>query len=121
MVAPDSQASACLPSGRNSTYRPVQICGTGSAYTYLRGIWNDNLEPTHIRMRAAAIGIEFERPRLQVTAQIQDNDLATLLDQRLKRVAELEKGNGKVIDGPTPQVEVKPPMPRLADRRYRRF
>src|SRR5262245_12786936 len=30
MVSPDSQATACLPSGRNSTYRPVQICGTGS-------------------------------------------------------------------------------------------
>jgi hypothetical protein len=32
MVAPDSQATACLPSGRNSTYRPVQICGTGSTH-----------------------------------------------------------------------------------------
>src|SRR6516162_11263820 len=30
MVSPDSQATACLPSGRNSTYRPVQISGTGS-------------------------------------------------------------------------------------------
>src|SRR5262245_57700773 len=31
MVSPDSQAPACLPSGRNSTYRPVQISATGSA------------------------------------------------------------------------------------------
>src|SRR5438105_3257169 len=30
IVSPDSQAIACLPSGRNSTYRPVQISGTGS-------------------------------------------------------------------------------------------
>ena len=30
IVSPDSQATACLPSGRNSTYRPVQISGTGS-------------------------------------------------------------------------------------------
>src|SRR4051812_11234508 len=30
MVSPDSQATACPPSGRNSTYRPVQISGTGS-------------------------------------------------------------------------------------------
>jgi hypothetical protein len=35
MVSPDSQATACLPSGRNSTYRPVQISGTGS------DIWKD--------------------------------------------------------------------------------
>src|SRR6476620_5686922 len=30
MVAPDSQATACPPSGRNSTYRPVQISETSS-------------------------------------------------------------------------------------------
>jgi hypothetical protein len=32
MVSPDSQATACLPSGRNSTYRPVQISGTCSGF-----------------------------------------------------------------------------------------
>src|SRR5258706_7954798 len=30
IVSPDSQRTACLLSGRNSTYRPVQISGTGS-------------------------------------------------------------------------------------------
>jgi hypothetical protein len=30
MVSPDSQAIACPLSGRNSTYRSVQISGTGS-------------------------------------------------------------------------------------------
>jgi len=30
MVSPDSQATACPPSGRNSTYRPVQISETSS-------------------------------------------------------------------------------------------
>src|SRR5450759_4602794 len=30
MVSPDSRSTACPPSGRNSTYRPVQISGTGS-------------------------------------------------------------------------------------------
>jgi hypothetical protein len=37
MVAPDSQAPACLPSGRNSTYRPVQISGAGSYLVALNG------------------------------------------------------------------------------------
>jgi hypothetical protein len=32
MVSPDSQAIACPLSGRNSTYRPVQISGTGSVF-----------------------------------------------------------------------------------------
>jgi hypothetical protein len=31
MVSPDSRSTACPPSGTNSTYRPVQISGTGSA------------------------------------------------------------------------------------------
>src|SRR6476659_5737386 len=30
MVSPDSRATACPPSGRNSTYRPVQISGASS-------------------------------------------------------------------------------------------
>jgi hypothetical protein len=30
MVSPDSQATACLPSGRNSTYPLVQISATAS-------------------------------------------------------------------------------------------
>jgi signal transduction histidine kinase len=30
MVSPDSLGTACPLSGRNSTYRPVQISGTGS-------------------------------------------------------------------------------------------
>src|SRR5450830_1317506 len=33
MVSPDSWGTACPPSGRNSTYRPVQISGTGSLHT----------------------------------------------------------------------------------------
>src|SRR5450631_1729872 len=33
IVSPDSQATACPLSGRNSTYRPVQISGTTSEFT----------------------------------------------------------------------------------------
>src|SRR6202140_4027713 len=35
MVSPDSQGTACPLSGRNSTYRPVQISGTGSEIVLL--------------------------------------------------------------------------------------
>jgi hypothetical protein len=34
MVSPDSQAIACPLSGRNSTYRTVQISGTGSGIAF---------------------------------------------------------------------------------------
>jgi hypothetical protein len=36
-------------------------------------------------------------------------------------MAEQEANNGKVIDGIKPEIEGKPPLPRVADRRYRRF
>src|SRR4051794_21164724 len=40
MGSPDSRATACPPSGRNSTYRPVQISGAGSvARPMLRWTW----------------------------------------------------------------------------------
>ena len=32
MASPDSMGTACPLSGRNSTYRPVQISGTGSTF-----------------------------------------------------------------------------------------
>jgi hypothetical protein len=32
IVSPDSLGTACPLSGRNSTYRPVQISGTGSPF-----------------------------------------------------------------------------------------
>jgi hypothetical protein len=40
MVSPDSQGTACPLSGRNSTYRPVQISGTSSDLNHI----NDVLE-----------------------------------------------------------------------------
>jgi hypothetical protein len=36
MVSPDSLGTACPPSGRNSTYRPVQISETSSVSHHYR-------------------------------------------------------------------------------------
>jgi hypothetical protein len=36
MISPDSQGTACPLSGRNSTYRPVQISRTGSDLLFAR-------------------------------------------------------------------------------------
>ena len=38
MVSPDSQATTCPPSGRNSTYRPVQISETSSVVENQTGV-----------------------------------------------------------------------------------
>ena len=66
-------------------------------------------------MRAAIEVLPFTHPKLAVTAQISEGNLAELLDRRLKRMEE-----AKLIEH-QPPMEVKPPMPRIADRRYRRI
>src|SRR3984893_11382624 len=46
IVSPDSLGTACPLSGRNSTYRPVQISGTGSISLFgpvLRRVYNAKL------------------------------------------------------------------------------
>ena len=76
-------------------------------------------------MRAAIAALNYEVPRLAVTAQITEQDFATLLDRRLKRLEEkklIEATNGaKVIDAQPQPVETKPPLARTNDRRFRRF
>jgi hypothetical protein len=57
-------------------------------------------------------------PKLAVTAMVSEQDFATLLDQRLKRMEAMRTVEAR----PQPQVEVKPPMSRIADgRSYRRI
>src|SRR5262245_18733548 len=62
MVSPDSQATACLPSGRNSTYRPVQISATGfEARLVIRLITGETLTSC-----AKALGCKYETLRGQL-------------------------------------------------------
>jgi hypothetical protein len=39
IVSPDSQASACPLSGRNSTYLAVRICGATSMTSYFEHVY----------------------------------------------------------------------------------
>jgi hypothetical protein len=41
IVSPDSLGTTCQLSGRNSTYRPVQISGTGSMNTDTMGVYGN--------------------------------------------------------------------------------
>jgi hypothetical protein len=70
-----------------------------------------------VRMRAAIAALPFEAPKLAVTAVVSERDFGTLLDQRLKRIAETKlieaKPNGDKVDARLP-----PPIP---DRRFRRI
>jgi hypothetical protein len=80
-----------------------------------------------VRIRCAMACPPFEHPKLAVTAVVTEHDFATLLDQRIANMQRINNqvatnGNGKVIEAkPVPQIEVKPHMPRINDRRFRRI
>jgi hypothetical protein len=67
--------------------------------------------------------LQFEHPKLGVSIQLNTEGIAEILDRRLKKLAAMEQNGTKAIaiDGPKPEVEIKPPMPRVSDRRYRRM
>src|SRR5262245_47157255 len=110
----------------------VEMPTNGMAIDLLRVVYRCAGLPLATRMRAAMAALPFESPKLAVIAQVQENDLAELLDRRLRKIEEM-KANGKLIDTPklieppsTPQpiaaqVEIKPPKPHVNDRRFRRF
>ena len=93
----------------------MEIGPNGMSIDLLRQVYRSPTIPLPIRMRAAIACLPFETPKLAVTAQVSEGDFAALLDQRIKRHQE-----AKLIEH-TQQVETKPILPRIADRRYRRI
>ncbi len=81
---------------------------------FLKAVYMDAKLPLSVRMRAAIEILPFTHPKLAVTAMVNEQDFATLLDRRLKRM--------EAMNGNQPQtIAAKPPpLPRLADRRFRR-
>jgi len=97
---------------------------TASSLDLLQAVYRDPSQQLHTRIRAAMACLPFETPKLAVTAQITEQDFATLLDRRLKRIEEmklLEANGAQVIDAKPQPVETKPPVARTNDRRFRRI
>ena len=101
------------------------------ALDYLKSVYCDPLQPTHTRLKAASIAIEYERPRLAVNAQIEGRDLATMLDRANGRIAKLRSEPQKVetekvkVDSiadilDPPQNPPVKPLQSIPDKRYRR-
>ena len=93
------------------------ITDKATSLEFLQAVYCNDQLPLSTRMRAAIAALPFEVPKLAVTAVVSEQDFATLLDRRLKRIEEMK---AKEIEA-TPPIDVKPALPRLADRRYRRF
>jgi hypothetical protein len=58
------------------------------ALGYLQSIYRNPLEPTLLRMRAAAIAIAFETPKLAVTTNISNENFSAMLDKAIARSRE---------------------------------
>jgi hypothetical protein len=56
-----------------------------SALAFLQAIYRSGLVPMHTRMRAAAICLPFETPKLPVTAHVTGDDFAARLERAIAR------------------------------------
>jgi hypothetical protein len=61
-------------------------------------------------------------PALLATAIVNENSFAELLDRRLAKLKQIEAGTISGGGGGAPQqIDAKPRLPRIADKRYRRM
>jgi hypothetical protein len=63
---------------------------------FLQAVYRNEAVPLAVRMKAAVEALPFVHPKLAVTAVVQGEDFAALLDERLKRIE-----HAKVINGPS--------------------
>jgi hypothetical protein len=98
-----------------------EIGPNGMGLDLLRAVYRNSSVELSTRLRCAMACLPFESPKLAVTAVIAENDFATVLDRRLKRIEEM-KANAiettPVIDGEKVDVRLPPVVP---DRRFRRI
>jgi hypothetical protein len=101
----------------------VELPPNATSLDLLRAIYRCPTANLQMRIRCAVAALPHEHPRLMVTAQVNEQSFAEILDRRLAKLREMENGKPPVvIENLKPQpVDVRPPMPRIADRRYRRF
>ena len=93
---------------------PLDFPPNGMSIDLLRAVYRSASIPLPVRLRAAIAALPHEVPRLAVTALVNEQSFAELLDRRIKRM--------EAMNGNQPQpIEAKPPLPRLADRRFRRL
>jgi hypothetical protein len=71
---------------------------------YLQSVYSDPLQETHVRMRAAALAIPFEFPKLAVTAVMDERGFAQRLDEAIARSTAakvIEAAPPRQVSGPT--------------------
>ena len=102
--------------------------------TFLKAVYMNVELPLSVRMRAAIELLPFTHPKLAVTAVVSEQDFATVLDRRLKRIEEMKLLESRAINGKPgisdraiepelpPALPTPAPLNRLYNKRlYRRI
>jgi hypothetical protein len=89
---------------------------TNRALEFLQAVYMDDELPLLTRVRVAVACLPYEVPKLAVTAVVSEQDFATVLDRRLKRIEEMK---ANAIEA-TPVIDGEKVDARLPDRRFRR-
>ena len=96
---------------------------------FLQTIYRNPEVPLPVRMKAAAIAIEYELPRLAVTATVNAGDFAVQLDRAVQRsqmiqakpMIEANATTSEPSDTNRPAQTNGDGKPMIVDRRYRRW
>jgi hypothetical protein len=89
---------------------------------FLKAVIGNVELPLSVRMRAAIEVLPFTHPKLAVTAQVSaDSDFAALLDRRIKRYQEMRLIEHQPQPAANGTAEIKRPLARTSDSRFRRI
>ena len=93
---------------------PIKLRPNATSLELLQEVYGNPAIPLSTRIRCAVAALPHEVSRLAVTALVNEQSFAELLDQRIRRMEARKRMQTQTIEAP------KPP-PRLNDRRFRRF
>jgi hypothetical protein len=99
----------------------LAIGPNGTSLTLLQRVYRCAMLPLNTRVRAATVAIQFEHPKLAVTANVTDEEFGFRLDQAIQRSGVgpklIEQTKTDPPPSPAPSASAKPLVP---DRRFRR-
>jgi hypothetical protein len=96
---------------------PLKLNPNAMSLEGLQAIYRNPGLPLTTRMRAMIAAVPFESPKLTVTVVVSEQDFATVLDRRLKRIEEMK---ANAIEA-TPVIDGEKVDARLPDRRFRQI
>jgi len=67
----------------------------GNGLDLLRTVYRNPSVELSTRMKAAALCLPFEGPKLAIVAQVSENDIATILDRRIARYQQKDEPNSR--------------------------